>query len=109
MNLLKQVNDFKLEIVIGQMICFYFHPCSSELSQLCSYLYHMCADEWKEDEYETHEFYNFIQKLFQRFQELLEENVLWLYKTMKRQNVKIVFFGFIYTRFLDFKSFSKNS
>lgn len=72
LRLQKKVDQFILDLSLGKITQFYPVSDSRKLSRFFSCLFFL-TDEWEEDEYELPEFYNFVQKEFVTFQQILEE------------------------------------
>jgi hypothetical protein len=72
LSLQKKVDQFILDLSLGKITQFYPLSDSEKLSEFFSCLFFI-TDDWEEDEYELPEFYNFVQKEFVAFQQILEE------------------------------------
>lgn len=72
LRLQKKVDQFILDLSLGKITQFYPVSDSKKLARFFSCLFFI-TDDWEEDEYELPEFYNFVQKEFVEFQQILEE------------------------------------
>lgn len=72
LTLVDQTAKFESDLVSGKIENFQALD-SNAMSKLLRYLY-FASDDWEENEYDTPEFYNFVQKGILALQDILNEN-----------------------------------